>query len=292
VTDARREAGHLSIGEVLAELADDFPDITISKIRFLESQGLIDPERTPSGYRKFYASDVERLRWILFQQKEHYLPLKVIKERLERETDNGETEPARVTGNGNGRSAALLPPLVSDREDDDEDAEDDEFVSSNDLTRSEIADAAGLDSAQLADLEAFGLLTPIQAGDRVLFDDDALAVARAAAGFHRHGIEARHLRMYRTFADRESTLFEQALLSSLRRRNPGARDQAQADLASLIGHAQVLRTALLRQALRDSLPECRACLASTARSCSSDAPRSPDTYADWAARSRPITPTE
>src|SRR5262245_36627909 len=74
---------HLSIGEVLATLRDEYPDITISKIRFLESQGLIDPERTPSGYRKFYAPDVARLRWILHQQKEHFLPLKVIKSRLE-----------------------------------------------------------------------------------------------------------------------------------------------------------------------------------------------------------------
>ena len=77
------EAPHLSIGEVLAQLRDEFPDITISKIRFLESQGLIDPERTPSGYRKFYDDDLVRLRWILFQQKEHFLPLKVIKERLD-----------------------------------------------------------------------------------------------------------------------------------------------------------------------------------------------------------------
>src|SRR6476619_2905661 len=78
-----REPEHLSIGEVLAELSDEFPDITISKIRFLESQGLVNPERTPSGYRKFYAGDLIRLRWILFQQKEHFLPLKVIKERLD-----------------------------------------------------------------------------------------------------------------------------------------------------------------------------------------------------------------
>src|SRR6478609_10251365 len=78
-----REPEHLSIGEVLAELSDEFPDITISKIRFLESQGLVNPERTPSGYRKFYAADLTRLRWILFQQKEHFLPLKVIKERLD-----------------------------------------------------------------------------------------------------------------------------------------------------------------------------------------------------------------
>ena len=74
---------HLSIGEVLSLLQDEFPDVTISKIRFLESQGLIDPERTPSGYRKFYESDIERLRWILVQQREHFLPLKVIKDRLE-----------------------------------------------------------------------------------------------------------------------------------------------------------------------------------------------------------------
>src|ERR1043165_4394307 len=74
---------HSSIGDVLNQLSDEFPDITISKIRFLESQGLVNPERTPSGYRKFYASDLTRLRWILYQQKEHFLPLKVIKERLD-----------------------------------------------------------------------------------------------------------------------------------------------------------------------------------------------------------------
>ena len=77
------DRSHLSIGEVLTLLQDDFPDITISKIRFLESQGLLDPERTPSGYRKFYDGDIERLRWILRQQKDHYLPLKVIKDRLD-----------------------------------------------------------------------------------------------------------------------------------------------------------------------------------------------------------------
>ena len=76
------EGSHLSIGEVLSQLQEEFPDVTISKIRFLESQGLIDPERTPSGYRKFYDTDVERLQWILRQQREHFLPLKVIKGRL------------------------------------------------------------------------------------------------------------------------------------------------------------------------------------------------------------------
>src|SRR5215208_7025703 len=87
------ERKYLSIGEVLGLLHEEFPDVTISKIRFLESQGLIDPERTPSGYRKFYESDVSRLRWILHQQKENFLPLKVIKERLDR---MGEEQPAPV----------------------------------------------------------------------------------------------------------------------------------------------------------------------------------------------------
>ncbi len=90
---ASHDSSHLSIGEVLNILREEFPDVTISKIRFLESQGLIDPERTPSGYRKFYESDVSRLRWILHQQKENFLPLKVIKERLDR---LGEEQPAPV----------------------------------------------------------------------------------------------------------------------------------------------------------------------------------------------------
>jgi DNA-binding transcriptional MerR regulator len=85
VTRAQTDRSHLSIGEVLSLLREEFPDVTISKIRFLESQGLLDPERTPSGYRKFYEADIDRLRWILRQQREHYLPLKVIKDRLDDE---------------------------------------------------------------------------------------------------------------------------------------------------------------------------------------------------------------
>ncbi|HSL57230.1 MAG TPA: MerR family transcriptional regulator, partial [Acidimicrobiales bacterium] len=88
------DRAHLSIGEVLALLQDEFPDVTISKIRFLESQGLLDPERTPSGYRKFYDPDVARLRWILEQQREHFLPLRVIKDRL----DRGDWSPGTTTG--------------------------------------------------------------------------------------------------------------------------------------------------------------------------------------------------
>ncbi len=105
-TGAGAGAAHLSIGEVLGVLREEFPDVTISKIRFLESQGLIDPERTPSGYRKFYEADVSRLRWILHQQKDHFLPLKVIKERLD-QLDDGETgAPPEADGTGTRRASS------------------------------------------------------------------------------------------------------------------------------------------------------------------------------------------
>jgi len=116
------DRSHLSIGEVLSLLQDDFPDVTISKIRFLESQGLLDPERTPSGYRKFYEPDIERLRWILRHQRDHFLPLKVMKDRLEAATAAGQAvppdEPPAGPGErgeapeGPGRSAEARPTEV------------------------------------------------------------------------------------------------------------------------------------------------------------------------------------
>jgi DNA-binding transcriptional MerR regulator len=262
-------ASHLSIGEVLEQLRRDFPDVTISKIRFLESQGLIDPERTPSGYRKFYESDLERLRWILQQQKDHFLPLKVIKERLELgELDGGapaDTAPApEPAGNAGGAAkrrkrkrkagGTTLPTL----DDDAEEPVPGRAASSGgvSLTRAELAKAAEVDDAQLADLEAYGLLVPAsRSGERVLFDEEGLAVARAAAGFAKHGVEARHLRMYKHFAQRETDLFEQVLLPYLRQRNPEARARAQADLAEMARLGRALRAALLVVAVRKTLTE-------------------------------------
>ncbi|MDQ2650440.1 MAG: MerR family transcriptional regulator, partial [Actinomycetota bacterium] len=102
------DRSHLSIGEVLSLLQDDFPDVTISKIRFLESQGLLDPERTPSGYRKFYEADIERLRWILRHQRDHFLPLKVIKDRLEESSAKGLTVPPDEPTAGEGVGSQSL----------------------------------------------------------------------------------------------------------------------------------------------------------------------------------------
>ena len=275
---------HLSIGEVLNHLREEFPDVTISKIRFLESQGLIDPERTPSGYRKFYDADVARLRWILYQQKQHFLPLKVIKERLEQfdldgqlpsaagepadpDTDAGENGSAGTTkakgtkGKAKTRTAAEEPPPLPLDEvtlAEEPPVEGARSMTSGgvSLTRADLARAAGLDDTQVAELESFGLLTPAtQSGEHVLFDEEGLTIAKMAAGFYRHGIEARHLRMYKTFADREATLFEQRLIGLLRQHNPQARAKAQADLAELARLGRGLRSALLVTTLREALAD-------------------------------------
>ena len=263
--------GHVSIGEVLGRLRDEFPDITISKIRFLESQGLVNPERTPSGYRKFYPDDIERLRWILHRQKEHFLPLKVIREQIDDidaaggfgagaveiaaepgappEAPGSARSRAGAAGDGSRRKARRGSTRL-DAALEEEAREVGPHVETGgvSLTRAELAGAAGLSDAELAELEEYGLVTPTFAGrDRALFDEHALAVARLAAGFRQYGIEPRHLRMYRAFADREATLFQQVLLQYRRQRNPdaaGRADEAWSDLARL---GRQMRRVLLEQ---------------------------------------------
>jgi DNA-binding transcriptional MerR regulator len=263
---------HSSIGDVLNQLREEFTDITISKIRFLESQGLVEPERTPSGYRKFYPADVERLRFILRQQREHFLPLKVIKERLDEVDRNGgftattpvqgatgerTVDPATVEAlfeetrrAAQSKQARSASANVRDKEGPDDLATAESGVS---LTRAELVRAAGMSDEDLAVLEEYGLVTPSHStGERVLFDDDALAIARVCAAFMRHGIEPRHLRMYRAFAEREASLFEQVLLPYRRQRNPEAQARVADTLGELSGLGRRLRTALLRQTVRST----------------------------------------
>jgi len=259
------ERAYLSIGEVLDLLKQEFDDITISKIRFLESQGLIDPERTPSGYRKFYEGDVERLRWILVQQREHFLPLRVIKDRLDTEGDRayrersprepdiaadpasdgaspaaGERTVTADLDNGStperGASDPLTPGLTS--------------VS---LTLEELAGAARLQISQVEELERYGLLGGRPVSGQVYYDEEALVVAGLAASFMAFGVEARHLRMYRTAAEREAAFFEQLVLPLVKQRNPTARRQAHERLRELARLGAGLRAAMLRQALKDHL---------------------------------------
>ncbi len=249
------ERSYLSIGEVLTLLQEEFPDVTISKIRFLESQGLIDPERTPSGYRKFYAPDVERLRFILREQRERFLPLKVIKDRLESgdpaegvEEALHEAPPAEppqaVAEPAPERVPAWMQKAVPARA-----AEAGELQ----LTFDELANAAGLTPAQLRELEEFGLVAGTPVGRTTYYDGDALLVARVCGGLMAQGLEGRHLRAFRTGVDREAGLYEQVVLPLVKQRNPQARAEAQDRLRSLTRLGADLREALLRTSLKPYL---------------------------------------
>ncbi len=228
---------YLSIGEVLSKLRGDFPDITISKIRFLEAEGLIEPQRTPSGYRKFTHVDLERLRYVLQAQRDQYLPLRVIKDNLDA-LDRG-LQPASAPG-------SLASPRLA--------TVDGEFAPSNfgqendlRLSREELLQASGLEEPQLAELESFGL---IELHGRH-YDANALAVSKAVAEIAAFGIEARHLRSFKSAADREVGLVEQVITPLLRQKSSdaGARAQeVQRELASLSVrlHAALVRAGLER----------------------------------------------
>jgi len=234
---ADQHVPRLTIGEVLAVLRDDFPDVTISKIRYLESESLVHPQRTPSGYRKFSRADVTRLRYVLTAQRDHYLPLRVIKDQLDA-LDRGEPLPAdnQVAAQD---SPSPAPPASTD-----------DGTAEAPLPALEFARAAGLEPDQLADCVHFGLLATDAQGRHPASD---LPIARAAAGLARHGIEPRHLRAYRTGAEREAGLIEQLVAPVLRARSEEARTRARDKLRELTGLSAQLHTALLEARLRDLL---------------------------------------
>jgi DNA-binding transcriptional MerR regulator len=189
-------AGGRGIGEVLKLLQDEFADVTISKIRFLESEGLVTPARTPSGYRKFSAADVERLRYVLSAQRDRYLPLKVIKEHLDA-IDRG-LQPSAA---GPPVAPSALPQTPG------QPVAEDFGVSATELrlTREELRAAAGVSAELLAELESHGLV--VATGKH--YTGDAIVIAQVAAELASYGIEPRHLRAFRTAADREVGLIEQ-----------------------------------------------------------------------------------
>lgn len=232
---ADQRTPRLTIGEVLAVLRDDFPDVTISKIRYLESEDLVHPQRTPSGYRKFSRADVSRLRYVLAAQRDQYLPLRVIKEHLEA-LDRGEPLPAVAGGPG-----SVAPPPAVDTDDE---------AGVPPLTPEQFARAAGLEPGQLADCVQFGLLATDADGRHPAAD---LPIARAAAGLARHGIEPRHLRVYRSGVEREAGLVEQLVAPVLRARSEEARTRATEKLRELATLSAQLHTALLEARLRDLL---------------------------------------
>ena len=226
-----------SIGEVLVSVKTEFPDITISKIRFLESEGLIEPERTPSGYRKFYEKDVDRLRSILRMQRDEYLPLKVIKDRLlEHDTLDGQVVDGQVE------------PVAT--EPDEELAE---APTGLQMSIEEMSAATGIDRDRIRELESFGLVQERGPEGARYFDGDDYIVLSIVKDFFRFGVEPRHLTMYKHFEEREAAFFETIVMPQLRQRNPDARRTATVSLTELARASRKLKQALLRTNLRQHL---------------------------------------
>ncbi len=239
--DAGRVPAAMSIGEVLARLRPEFPDVTISKIRFLESEGLVEPERSSSGYRKFSPAHLERLRFVLAAQRDRYLPLRVIKQQLEARDSGGDEQAAPAPAPEVPTAVAVAEALPGPEQFDEDPSE-------IRLSRDELAGAAGLLPEQLDQLEQYGLVAP-RPGSRS-YDGDALVVAKTVAEMARFGIEPRHLRSFTSAADREAGLVEQIVAPLRRQRNPQARDRAEEVVRELGALSVRLHVALVRGRLR------------------------------------------
>lgn len=234
--------GLLGIGDVLSVLRPDFPDITISKIRFLEGEGLIAPQRTASGYRKFSHADVERLRYILACQRDQYLPLKVIREHLEA-IDRG-LEPPASTGDGPRVPRALVSTDGMPSADAFRPSQADVR-----LSKGELLEASGLDTALLDQLEGFGLVS--RRGQH--YDGEALVIATTVAEMAAFGIEPRHLRTFKVAADREVGLVEQVVTPMLRQRDPESRQRADDAVRQLAALSVRLHSSLVKAGLAAEL---------------------------------------
>jgi DNA-binding transcriptional MerR regulator len=224
---------HHTIGEVLNRLKAEFDDVTISKIRFLESEGLITPQRSDSGYRQFSTADVERLRYVLRAQRDRYLPLRVIKDELAR-LDAGlpiEVEP-------------VDPPAVIGADGQPGPTTSSAALSDVSLDRSELAQAAGLTPQEMDELAEHGLIP--RNGP---YDGETLRIVRVAAELMRRGLDARHLRTYRLAAEREATLIEQRVIPLLRQRNPESRRRAASQVEELVELGSRLHGLMLERQL-------------------------------------------
>jgi DNA-binding transcriptional MerR regulator len=240
---AARAQPLMSIGEVLAHLRLEFPDTTISKLRFLEAEGLVEPRRTPAGYRKYSWDDVARLRFVLTAQRDQYLPLRVIRDQLaglDQEPDGaGRQRPALVAvgpaGEVPGRATGDGPPAepVDPR-----------------VSRTDLVARSGIEESTLTELERLGVVLSSPPG---WYDADALIIAQAVAGLAAYGLEPRHLRGYRTAADREVGLFAQLVAPLARQNDPAARARAAEAARELVGLSQQLHAALVRVGLRSAL---------------------------------------
>ncbi|MBG6237911.1 DNA-binding transcriptional MerR regulator [Mycetocola sp. CAN_C7] len=213
----------LSIGQVLARLAKEFPELSNSKLRFLEEQGLVSPSRTKSGYRKFSPQDVERLRLILSMQRDHYLPLKVIRGHLA-DLDAGRA-PALPGAAANGQISTIIP-------------------AGRRYQRDDVLRETGATPALFSDAISASVITPAES-----YGDDTVSVIRSLVALQRCGIEPRHLRGYRATAEREVSMIESALLPIARRKDAASRARAAELSGEIAGQLDVIRASLVRSAL-------------------------------------------
>ena len=241
-TSGHAQAHHgprMNIGQVLDELRPDFPGVTIPKIRFLEDKGLIKPERTPSGYRKFSHDDVDRLRYVLRMQRDHYLPLKVIGEHLDaidRGLEPPPLEPVVPTVPQVALAADGLPSATS-------------FTRRDQvrLSRKELLKIAEIDEALLDQLEQYGLITSLRGTGH--YDTDALVIARTARELADFGFEPRHLRAFKTAADREVGLVEQVVAPHKRGRDAAAKARAEDTVSEIAALSVRLHATLVKSGL-------------------------------------------
>jgi DNA-binding transcriptional MerR regulator len=232
----------MSIGAVLELLRPDFPDITISKIRFLEAEGLVTPQRSASGYRRFTAYDCARLRFILTAQRDHYLPLKVIKAQLDAQPD-GELPPSA--------SPYGVPRLVPVADSTPADAGSDIAAPTRvRLSREDLLERSGVDDELLTALLKAGVITTGPAG---FFDEHAVVILQCARALAEYGVEPRHLRAFRSAADRQSDLIAQIAGPVVKAGKAGARDRADDLAREVAALAITLHTALIKSAVRDVL---------------------------------------
>lgn len=230
----------MSIGAVLDSLRPDFPDVTISKIRFLEAEGLVTPQRSASGYRRFTAYDCARLRFVLTAQRDQYLPLKVIKAQLDAQPDGelphtgslyGVPRLVPASGEPAGIGAAVTPTQVR-------------------LSREDLLARSGVDDMLLTALIKEGVITTGPGG---LFDEHSVVIAQCARALAEYGVEPRHLRAFRSAADRQSDLIAQIAGPVVKAGKAGARDRADDLAREVAALAITLHTSLIKSAVRDVL---------------------------------------
>jgi DNA-binding transcriptional MerR regulator len=231
----------MSIGAVLDLLRPDFPDVTISKIRFLESEGLVTPQRSPSGYRRFTAYDSARLRFILTAQRDQYLPLKVIKAQLDSQPDGA--LPGR-------ESLYPVPRLVGVDDQRRPAAETATSPVPVRLSREDLRERSGVGEDLLAALRKAGVIT---AGPGGFFDEHSVVIAQCAAALAEYGVEPRHLRAFRSAADRQSDLIAQIAGPVGKAGTTGARDRADELAREVAALAISLHTSLIKSAVRNVL---------------------------------------